>query len=55
MKKYLAWIGAVVMVMAVASPSLAQTPTSYLNAPNTPTTSLWKSWGHIEIVTMLIN
>ena len=41
MKKYFAWMGAAVMVMALASPSLAQTA--------------WKSWGHMEIVTLLIN
>ena len=41
MKKYLVWIGAAVMVVALASPALAQTA--------------WKSWGHIEIATALIN
>ena len=39
MKKYLVWIGAAVMVMALASPALAQTAMP------------WKSWGHIEIAT----
>jgi hypothetical protein len=60
MKKYLVWIGAVVMVMAVASPLLAQTPMPPYtygpgNIPNVPATSLWKSWGHMEIATYWIN
>jgi len=33
MKKYLVWIGAAVLVVALASPSMAQ----------------FKSWGHLEI------
>jgi hypothetical protein len=35
MKKYLIWIGAAVLVMALASPSMAQ----------------FKSWGHLELGT----
>jgi hypothetical protein len=41
MKKYLVWIGAAVMVIALASPAAAQTA--------------WKSWGHLEIATYLMN
>jgi hypothetical protein len=60
MKKYLVWIGAVVMVMAVASPLLAQGPMppyTYgpANTPSVAPTSLWKSWGHMEIATYWIN
>jgi len=47
MKKYLVWIGVAVLVGAMASSSMAQTPQS----PFTSVSQAWKSWGFLEIAT----